>query len=101
MLLAGRNRQGFLHSSLGRQPRRIPAAKIWLADQVLAPFRQSGVAPRNRICAVQLAFDRNPKSTSVRPRKDRAKQRSGGKLGHEMSHWRGSNRQVMTGTAMT
>ena len=33
--------------------------------------------------------------------KDRAKQRSGGELGHGMSHRRGFIRQVMTGTAMT
>jgi len=29
------------------------------------------------------------------PRKDRAQQRSSGDFGHGMSHWRGSNRQVM------
>jgi hypothetical protein len=52
---------------------------------------------QKRTGAVQLVFDRNLKSTSVRPRKDHAKHRSGGKLGHGMSHWRGSIRQVMTG----
>ena len=35
------------------------------------------------------------------PRRSRAKQRSDGELGHGMSHWRGSIRQAMTGTAMT
>jgi hypothetical protein len=65
------------------------------------PQKAMSALARKRTCAVQLAFDRNPKRHQRPPSKRPCEAATGGKLSHEMSHWRGSNRQVMMGTAMT